>query len=227
MPELEVIKIVKDPNTSERDYNLAAEFIIKKYEKMIHKHFWLLQKQLNNSTYVEAIKDDYYDEAYEALFKAIQKVDTDRVYDEKFKLLQLASWYIGNVRTKFIKQILKKNSKTKSIMTMSLDEDENSNNLDPDVEKAYNEKIGYKYDPVYSYEIKEGEENCILGLNNCLKVWDKEEKKIFKMLENGKTKVEIANSMKVKPSKIYSITNKMSKDLKKELDYNNLVYSFN
>ena len=155
LPEIELIRIVNDPNSPEVDYNIAAEILIKKYEKMIHYHWWKLQKELNNTGYVNSIKEDFYDEAYEALLKAITKVDLNRIENDNFKILQLASWYITNVRTKMRKRVLTRVSKNKGLVAVNLDDGEDTNVIDSEVEKAYNDEFGYRTDPVYSYEVKE------------------------------------------------------------------------
>ena len=227
VPEIELIRIVNDPNSPEMDYNLAAEVLIKKYEKMIHYHWWKLQKELNNTGYVNSIKEDFYDEAYEALLKAITKVDLNRIENNNFKILQLASWYITNVRTKMRKRVLSKVSKNKGLVTMNLDENEDSNVIDSDVELAYNEESGYKIDPVYSYEIKEGEDNCASAIKKCFQIWDEDQKKIYRYLEKGKNKTEISQIMGLPTTKVYSLTKKMKSDMKKAMDYDNLHYSYN
>lgn len=227
MPEIELIRIIKNPDTSETMYNEACEILIKRYEKMIHYHWWKLQQELNKTGYVNSVKEDYYDAAYEALFKAITKVDLDRIKDENFKILQLASWYISNVRTKLRKQVLTKVSKNKGLVTIALDNDEDSNVIDSDVEKAYNESFGYITDPIYNYEVKEGEENCERALKECFSKWNSEEKQIYKYLEKGKNKTEISQMMGLPVTKVYSITKKMRSDMKKSMDYDNLYYSYN
>lgn len=226
-PEIELIKIVNNPNSPEIEYNLAAEVLIKRYEKMIHYHWWKLQKELNNTGYVNSIKEDFYDEAYEALLKAITKVDLNRIENNNFKILQLASWYITNVRTKMRKKVLTKVSKNKGLVTVNLDDNEDSNVIDSDVEKAYNDEFGYRTDPVYSYEVQEGEDNCKSAVEKCLSIWDDEQRKIFRYLEKGKNKTEISQLMNLPTTKVYSLTKKMKSDMKKAMDYDNLHYSYN
>jgi len=225
-PEIELIKIVNNPNSPELEYNLAAEILIKRYEKMIHYHWWKLQQELNNTGYVNSIKEDFYDEAYEALLKAITKVDLSKVKDNKFRILQLASWYITNVRTKMRKRVLNKVSKHKSLVTVNLNEDEDSNVIDSDVEKAYNEEFGYRTDPIYSYELQEGEDNCMSAVDRCFNIWDDTQKRIYRYLESGKNKTEISSLMGIPTARVYSLTKRMKSDMKKALDYDNLNYSY-
>ena len=227
LPEIEIIRIIRNPQSSEMEYNRACEILVKKYERMIHYHWWKLQQELNNTGYVESAKEDYYDEAYEALFKAITKVDLNKVQDENFKILQLASWYITNVRTKIRKKVLKQHSKNRGPITAEYRDDEDSTTIDYDIEKEYNESEGYKTDPIYSYELKEGEENCKNAIEKCMNKWTDEQKRIYEYLENGKNKTEISQMMGVPVTRVYILTKRMKADMKKFLDYDNLHYSYN
>ena len=214
MSELDVIRLIKDPNTPPKDYNTAAEFLVKKYSPMIHKHWWTLQRQMDNSDLVNSLKDEYYSEAYEALFVAIQKVDLSKIYDENFKLMQLASWYITNVRTKFIKETRKK-AKIKTVSSMKAAENEADLTVDPDVEVAYWESGGYKINPEYQVcEIQEGENICNKAIDACMQKWSAVEREIFKYLQKGTKKKKIANLLGLSPIKVYSYTTKMKQDMK-------------
>ena len=215
MSELDIIKLIKNPETSSRDYNLAANFIINKYSPMIHKHWWMLQRQMNSSSIVNSFKDEYYLEAYEALFKAIQKVDLSRIYDGKFKLMQLASWYISNVRAKYIRET-KKKLKIKSIDSLN-DLDRNNVNIsaDPDVEISYWENCGYKESPEYQVcEIQEGEAICRRAIKYCMKKWTPIERQIFKQLQKGVNKNEIARVLNISSIKVYNKISKMKQDMR-------------
>lgn len=217
LSELDVIKLIKNPETDNYTFNRACEFLLNKYEKMFHKHWWVLQKQMNNSALVNSIKDEYYSRAYEAFFKAIQKVDLSRLYDEKFKLMQLLSWYLTNVRTTLIRETIKK-SKIKAVNAMSSVDNEEAISIDPDVEASYWNSEGYKTEPsYYVVDIQGGEDNCKRALKECFKKWTMKEQLIYKYLENGMPKVEIAKKLQVAPISIYNTVNKMKKELKQEL----------
>lgn len=220
MPEIDIIKIINDPNTSEDDYQAAANYLVGKYENQIHKHWWTLQKEIYNTGMAEVYKEEYYDEAYDALLKAIRKVDPDRVYDKKFKLVQLASWYLSNVRKKIRKKCLKQLSTgvVKSLNTMSREYiGDYTSLIDPDVERSYNESEGYKNDPMYILEEKESSYRCQKALEECMSIWNEQEIRVFKYLREGKTKKEIAEIMKTTPTVIYNISNRMKKDLSKRI----------
>lgn len=216
MKELDIVRLLKDPNTSRKDYNLACEFLLKRYENMIHKHWWTLQKQMGRSDLVNAIKDEYYSRAYNAFLTVINKIDLNRVYDEKFKIMQLFSWYLTNVRTTLIKETLRK-SRVKSIYSSSQFREDEMVSVDRDVEEAYYDLEGYTMDPAYALEIAESEENCDRAVKACMKRWSDIEKKIFALLLQHKKKAEISQILNMKASKVYTEIIKMKKELKVEL----------
>jgi len=214
----ELIRIIKNPDTPESIYQKACEEILDRYSRQIHKNWWVLQKQMDNSDIINSLKEDYYDEAYEAFFKAIQKTDISKIENDNWKFVGMLKWYLANVRKKLILET-KKQSKFKYLSTMSLLEDEESNTIDSDVEKSYQNEYGYKHDPSYIYEITEGENNCKSGIKKCLENWTDDEKSIYKLLEQGNSKATVAKLLGIEPNKIYSITNKMCKDMKMALNY--------
>lgn len=217
MSELEIIRLIKNPDTDEFSFNKASEYLLKRYDNMFHKHWWVLQKQMGNSDLINSLKDEYYALAYEAFFTVIQKIDLDRIYDGKFKLMQLLSWYLTNVRSKLIKETLKK-GKMKNLNEVKSSMEGDSSSIDSDVERSYWDSEGYKIDPSYKVvEIQEGEENCKRAIKECMSKWNDREKEIFKYLEKGMSKVEIANTLKITPLNVYSTTNKMKKELKNAL----------
>lgn len=214
MPEIEIIKIINDPQSSESDYQSAANYLIKKYENQIHKHWWTLQKQLYATGMTELYKEEYYDEAYDALLKAIKKVDPSRVYDTKFKLVQLANWYLSNVRKKIRKKCFRELGREKALNSMSrryIDDD--TPLIDPDVERAYNESEGYKNDPFYLLNEKESTYRCQKALEKSLKDWNETETQVYEYLREGVTKKEIAERLGTTTTTVYGIIKRMKKTL--------------
>lgn len=216
MKELDIVKLLKDPATSRGDYNTACEFLLKRYDNMIHKHWWTLQRQMGKSDLINAIKDEYYSRAYNAFLTVINKIDLNRIYDENFKIMQLYSWYLTNVRTTLIKETLKK-SRVKSMYSSSQLREDEMVTVDKDVEEAYYESEGYTLDPAYVLEVAEGEANCDRAVRACMKRWSDIEKRIFELLLQHKKKAEISQILNMKPSRVYTEIIKMKKELKIEL----------
>lgn len=219
MKEIDIIRLIKDPNTNQRTINKAQEFLLKKYEKMIHRHWWTLQRQLGNSSIINNLKEEYYSEAYAAFLNVLQKIDLNRTYDENFKIMQLLSWYLSNVRSHIIREALKK-SKEKGLNETSSYKDEESMTIDRDVEESYWMNEGYKSEPSYRAEIVEREEFCNQVIKECFGKWNDLERKIFILLKNKKGKAEIAEALNIKPSKVYGITCRLKGDLKIALGIN-------
>jgi len=181
LSDLELLLIIKNTNDSNVDYHYACEILLNRYLKQIHKHWWILQKQMNDIDLVKSMKEDFYDEAYEAFFIAIQKTDVSKIENDKWKFVGMLNWYLTNVRKK-LRRIMKKESVVKHMHNMSCEENENSNEIDVDVEEAYQINDGYKNDPAYQYELSESENNCKKSIENCLKLWTEKERIIYKLL---------------------------------------------
>lgn len=212
-----LVTLIKDPNTSDYLFELASNVLVNRYEKQIHKNWWVLQKQMNNSSLVNNLKDEYYSEAWEAFWTAIRKIDVSKIKDDKWKCVGYTDFYLKNVRTKLIKET-KKNGKIKSTSSMDTEDPENLT-IDSDVERAYWEQTGYKREPSFSYEVSEAEEDCREAVKRCIEKWSPLERQIFYLLEEGHSKTEIARKLNESSGKIYGAVNRMKKDLKKELHY--------
>ena len=216
----DLISIIKNPETRELDYNMSCEVLLDRYEKQIHKNWWTLNKQLIKMGRKYFEKEDYFSAAYEAFFIALQKTDLSKVMDSNWKFVGMLNWYLTNVRTKIIKDIKEKDSKTKSLVNGALVDNEESNVVDWDVDESYQNHTGYKNDPEYVYSIVEGCETCQKAIDICLSQWTELERDAFRLLESGESKVNAARILGVKPSKLYTMSRKMCKDMKKALDYN-------
>lgn len=219
MKDRDLVIIIQDNTTTRKDFNLASEVLLERYEPQIHKNWWKLRGQLNGSSIVESLKDEYYSEAYEAFFTAIRKIDLAKIRDDNWKLVGYADFYLRNVRAKLCKQCLKM-AKSKPLDSM-IDINEDSRlSADPDVELAYQESEGFKDIPEYLC-IKNDEENRV---NNIVKKvyegWNEKRKFIFRELMKGKTKATIARELNIKNMVIYNNCLKMKEDLKKAFGKN-------
>lgn len=216
MKEIEIIKIIKNPETPRTTFNNACAFIIKKYEKTIHKAWWVFNKQMRETPLVESKKEEFYSRAYEVLYTTILKVDLSRVYDDNFKLIQLVSLYLSNLRHTMINELLKE-SKNISLETSYKEDDEESTCTNSVIEYQYYEQEGYKNDPQYVLEVKE---NLLIqkeAIKECLSRWSTLEKAVYSGIIKKKTKKEISSEMGVSINEITSITKKIKSDLKRSL----------
>ena len=212
MTDRDLVTIIK---TTDNDviFNKAFNVIFTRYERQIHKNWLKLRAQMNNSDLVNSIEDEFYSEAREAFYTAIQKVDLNKIENDKWKLVGMSNWYLTNVRTKMINEILKM-SKVKNLSHMHDVAEDESSSIDPDVEIAYWEQEGYKDDPLYACEIQDREKRCLTAIENCKKTkWSDIELKIFDGLLNRQKKAEIAKTIGCNVSKVYSLSNKMRNDI--------------
>lgn len=219
MNDYQLVSIIKnsDPDNQTYEYNLASKVLFERYERQLHKNWWKLRAQMNGSQLIENLKEEYYSEAQEAFWVAIQKINLDKVRDDNWKCVGWIDFYLRNVRTKLIKDT-KLNSKSKSITSMKEDEgDDGSLIVDPDVEIAYWESEGFRREPSYAYETMESVGNCENAVAMCKAGWSNYKNEIFDYLQEGKTKTEIAKIMNENPMKIYQVTTSMKKDMKKAL----------
>lgn len=216
MSELDVIRLAKNENVSERVRDAARAFLYKKYEEMIHRHWWLLQKSLNESDLVNNAKEEYYSEAQIAFFNALEKVDLSKIYDENFKLMQLASWYIGNSRKKVASEIVNKRARERSLLSVS-DSEEVGTFTDPEIEFSEWEENGYKQSPEYLCELHDSEKRCNSVVEKYLKIWDPLKVEIFRRRKLKESRVEISEALNIPITKIYKCLKEMYNDLSSEL----------
>lgn len=215
--ELEQVSLFKNPTTDPGTRDILGKILYSKYESMIHKHWWKLQKQMNCSPEVMSIKDEYYGEATEAFFMAIEKVDLNKVYDKNFKLMQMASWYIGNVRIKWIKRLIKESKTTRPLNYLEVQDLTDSLGPDPEAEKSYWTTEGYQTEPSYVYEQKESDQLCSQAVKACLSKWSPVQCQVFGWLKENKTKTEISGLCGLSLAQVGKLVKGMKNDLKKAL----------
>lgn len=215
-----LIKIIKDPETSKEDYNKAYEVLFNRYEKQIHKMWWSLSRQFGGQGIVETLKDEYYSEAYEAFHKAVTKIDLNEIRDDNWKLVQYSSFYLRNVKTKLSKQIIKNINvrSTQNLQSLGLEEDSQENRMDRETEMAYYENEGYKNNPEYICIRRSEEKICRDALNASYSNWNDLKRKIYKGLISNKSKAEIARELGINNSRLYNNINSMKEELKKNLE---------
>ena len=217
MKEIEVIKLIKNTETPRAVFNKACEYLIKKYEKTIHKAWWTLSRQMGGNPLVESKKDEFYSRAYEVVYTTILKVDLSKIYNDDFKLIQLVSLYLSNLRHTMINELIKE-SKNRPIEITYVDKDgEEASYTNSVVEYAYYEKEGYKDNPEYIFEAEDNLQKQTEAINECLSKWSSEEKAVYRGLLNKKTKKELSLKMNISASEINTITKKVKSDLKATL----------
>lgn len=229
MSELEVIKIALDENEDKEVRKLANEVIYLKYKPMILKHWLILQKQMNDSPLINSYRDEYFSRAAEEVLKVIRNVKLDRVYNEKFKLMQLMSWAFCSLRADIIEELtgIKKGTgkngdkrvgfTVKSTTYMNRIVDKYSDKIDSDVEEAYWEAEGDNLDPAKVLEAKESARIVEEAEAYCLSKWSDKKKLIYKLLKEKKDRTSIARELHMTKANLYNHIMKMKEDMKKAL----------
>lgn len=198
------------------NYNKAVTALWERYQNQIHNNWHKLVKVLGGSDLVLSKHGDFYDEAQEAFMTALTKIDLNKVENDNWKFVGYLNFYLTNLRTKLHREI-KKETAFKPIDSMSdLDED-CALSADLDVEEAYRESDGFRYEPEYVLEQREGEENCKRALRECLNKWTDTQKEIYRRLVNNEKKLDISKALNIPTPRLYAECNKMKRDLKLSL----------
>lgn len=217
MKEIEVIKLIKNPETSRSVFNNACAYLIKKYEKTIHKAWWTFSKQMRETPLVESKKEEFYSRAYETIYTTILKVDLTRVYDDNFKLIQLVSLYLSNLRHTMINELLKEGKNISLETSYKEEEGDDTSCTNSVIEYEYYEREGYKTNPQY---IMEAKENLLIqkkAIKKCLSNWSDIEKAVYTGIIHKKTKKEMSFEFGITLNELASITKKIKSNLKSTL----------
>lgn len=214
--DYDLLVVLKASPKKSRNFEIIMAVLWDRYLPQVHKNWWELQRQMNNLTAVNLKKTDYYSDAMEAFTIAIDKIDLDRVENDKFKCVGMINWYLTNVRTKIIKQI-KKAPQQKSLDMMNRSGNEDSMTIDSDVEQAYHESEGYRLEPEYQMDLAESDRQTRVAINRCKSRWCWEESFIFDRFYEGKKRTEIAREVGIPVEKVSNMLTKIKNDLRKEL----------
>lgn len=205
---------------TEDQKNKACKILLDRYEKQIHKNWWILTKQMKNSYNVLSIKEEYYSEALEYFYKAVLAVDMSKIENDSWKFVGYFNFYLRNLRTKLIKEIIK-DSAVKSLYQKNESLTSSSLNINRDVEMiAYqnnHDNNNLKFDPLEEAEKSETQLNCNKIIKNLYDSWDSTKQQIFIGLRDGLTRIQIAEKLERKPGYISNIAKKMQHQVAEEL----------
>jgi len=184
-----------------------------RYEDLIHKNWAILRKQMDNSSLVMNVKDDFYSESFIAMIKALEAIKLDKIKDDKWLFLGYFRLYLKNVRSDFIDKIMKTNRAEKSFYVETDDGEVPRIDFYTDVIDIE----GHKFDPVEITERHMAEQRCMTAVAKCMSKWDDKRKDIFHKREQGISKSAIAASLNCHPATITYFLQSMKKDLEAEL----------
>ena len=213
LKDKELIQIYQSGTEEEKD-KVLKEFL-ERYERQIDKNWWVLCRQFDSSGYVLGIKNEYYSEALEAIYTAINKIDLSKIKDDNWKLVQYSNFYIRNVRTKMAKKI-KQMAKERPLDNLSYirgGDESKENKVDPEVEKAYNETIGNKENPESIVVEKEINRIRMEIMMAHYENWNDTYKIVFNSLKEGGTKRDAARKAGINDNMLARVLRHMKKEL--------------
>lgn len=211
MNDRELVSILKNSSTPAELKKELTEELWDRYSLLTHKNWNILRHQLNNSTLVLDVKEDYYSEAYVAFTKALKAIDLNKIENDEWKFLGYYRFYLKNVRAAFIRKLIKLYQNEVQFVI-----DENVDRELP-VINMINENLSTQ-DPLLLLIKKEEEERCSRAVRNCLNKWNDKTKHIFKRKRDGAANNVIAEEVGVKPAAVTYYLKKIKKDLTKELE---------
>lgn len=211
MNDRELVTALKKNNGNNKQ--LQTE-LWNRYQNLVHKNWAILRRQLNNSTLILSLKDDFYAECFIAFRKAIDAVNLKKIYNDKWKFIGYYRFYLKNVRADFIEKVLKTSKHEKSFYITSADGTEIARvDMLPDVQ----EREGARFDPVALLLEGDSRIRCSTAVKSCMSKWDDRRQQIFKWRQQGISKSEIAKRLRVTPSNITYYLQSMRDDIGRAL----------
>lgn len=183
-----------------------------RYENQVHKQWAILRRQMNNSSLVLELRDDFYSEAYIAFHKAVTAVDLSKVKDEKWRFVGYFHFYLQNLRNDMIGKLLKQFKQETSLYVETSEGEVSREELMPVTipEQMQN-------NPETAMLESASKANVVAAVTRCMQTWDERRRAIFKLRQQGLAKGEVATRLGVHPATITYHLQVMQKDLEKEL----------
>lgn len=213
MTDVELFHLIKNPSCK-LQYNKAFATLYNRYQRLFDKQWFLLVKQLNCG-WTNNYKEDFYSLASEAFMQAIDRADESK-FKDNFKLVQMVSWLVGNVRINLIKDIIKRESKLESVYGVDKDS-ESKLNVKSTVEITYSATVGYMDNPEHKFEQIDMEDMLNSAVSICRKKWSPIKTQIYDYLSKGMTQKDVATKMGVSNKVVTHTMSLMKKEIKREL----------
>ena len=180
-----------------------------RYQNLVHKHYHIMERQMNHSPQVKEQRDDFYSESYLAFRKAVRAVDLEKIRDDKWKFVGYFRFYIMNLRNDMINQIVRKYHHEKPMVVVSDSEQElNRSDLQVSLEEG-------QYGSTEEILNRIAEEQAT---KICFQKWDTKKKFIFNQKKNGLNNTEIAKLLDVNCATITYHMQNMAKDFREAID---------
>lgn len=210
MSDYELVAQIKS-SEGEKQKNLLGILWLR-YENQVHKHWAILRRQMNNSSLIVEAHDDFYSEAYIAFHKAVQAIDLKKVKDDKWRFVGYFKYYLTNLRTDTINQLLKQASREKAFYVETEDGDVPRIDLQP--ADPY-DLLASSPEVILEHSLREVKVQEAIA--SCMARWDDRRREIFNLRQQGFAKGVVAEKLGVHPATVTYYLQVMKKDLEKEL----------
>ena len=212
--DTDLINHLQSEDLPERDLNHLRDLLWKRYCRQAGQAWNVLSRQLNFTSDLLSQRDDFLCDCIEEMFKAVDKIDINKIYDKKWKFYHYYAWVLKNLRATWIKKILK-DSKVLSFNESPLtDPEDNTDN-------SYLENLAVENNPEYDsrndFERAEAAATLHIAYKECSKNWSDKKILVYTETLNGKSKKEIARELGMTYQGTKNIFDKIVSDLRKEL----------
>ena len=212
--DTDLINHLQSEDLPERDLNHLRDLLWKRYCRQAGQAWNVLSRQLNFTSNLLSQRDDFLCDCMEEMFKAVDKIDIDKIYDKKWKFYHYYAWVLKNLRASWIKRILK-DSKVLSFNESPLtDPEDNTDN-------SYLENLAVENNPEYDSrnDFERAEDAATLHITHkeCSKKWSDKKILVYTETLKGKSKKEIARELGMTYQGTKNIFDKIVSDLRKEL----------
>jgi len=202
LSDKELLVIIKTDKTKA---DKALYELWTRYQNLVHKNWSILRKQLNNSAAIIENRDDFYSESYIAFRKAVDAINLSKIYDDKWKFVGYFRFYLKNLRTEMISNVLKKYQVETSLYAKKDGDEFVVTDLYEDLNQSYNPE-------------KDLENKLLMeSINKCMQLWDSKKKQIFEWRMQGIPKSVIAARLHVHPAAVSYHLKEMKTTICKEL----------
>ena len=212
--DTDLISHLQSNDLPRRDLNHLTDILWKRYCRQAGQAWNVLSRQLNFTSSLLSQRDDFLCDCMEEMFKAVDKIDIDKIYDKKWKFYHYYAWVLKNLRATWIKKILK-DSKVLSFNESPLtDPEDNTDN-------SYLENLAVENNPEYDsrndFERAEAAATLHIAYKECSKNWSDKKILVYTETLKGKSKKEIARELGMTYQGTKNILDKIIVDLRKEL----------
>lgn len=207
-----LISLKASPSEEERKH--LESMLWERYQRLIHKNWGVLKRQMNNSSQVLSKEDDYFSDAYIAMKKCIDAIDLSKVEDDNWKFIGYYRFYLRNVRSNIIRTI---NKEYHNECSLTVEADEHHEVSLADLMLSRSQELINSNDPAEITINNEEQRVCDLAVTHCMQGWNDIRKQIFSLREEGVPKKKIADRLHVHPATITYYMKGMRTDLEKAL----------